>query len=187
MKTLYTIVAVLCIQLISAQESGKFRMDVDAFYAIPSDASGVGLTLEPKFNIADNMSVGLRISNAFISHNGSPFGNNILFGIDEYGADNEFVDGYESFITAVGGTFDYYFDELTGSSFTPFAGAGAQYVLISGDYDESSNLSAMVRAGFEVRKFRFSVDYNILPSTTLGVSNSYIGIHLGVFIGGGKW
>jgi outer membrane protein W len=157
MRKFYIIIAFTCIQFINAQESGKFRMDIDAFYALASRGNGFGLALEPKFNIADNMNVGLRISSAYIARDGSPFKNALIYGYDE---NYDFVESTETVSASVGGTFDYYFDELTGSSFTPFAGAGIMYTIVSNDYDDSSHIGGMVRAGLEVGKFRFSAEYN---------------------------
>lgn len=54
----------------------------------------------------------------------------------------------------------------------------------------------MVRAGFEVGKFRMGAEYNVVPASDynivagnkLGsVRNSYLGISIGFFIGGGYW
>lgn len=185
MRKFFIIIAFTCIQFINAQESGKFRMDIDAFYALASEGNGFGLALEPKFNIADNMNVGLRISTAFIARDGSPFNTGLIYPYENY----DYVESNETVSASVGGTFDYYFDELTGSSFTPFAGAGIMYTIVSSDFDETSHLGGMVRAGFEVGKFRFSADYNIIPASdaSYAYTNSYIGINVGVFIGGGKW
>ncbi|HKZ67528.1 MAG TPA: hypothetical protein VJ111_14275, partial [Chitinophagaceae bacterium] len=60
-----------------------------------------------------------------------------------------------------------------------------------------SKFGGMIRGGIEVSHFRFGLEYNIVPKTTftgynnsgdeaeLTSKNSYIGIKLGVCIGGG--
>ncbi len=48
-----------------AQEQGKFRVGLDLGYTIPSSGGGGFLFyLEPKYNIRDNMNIGLRIGGA---------------------------------------------------------------------------------------------------------------------------
>jgi len=107
----------------------------------------------------------------------------------------------------LGLTFDYYF--LTGGKFVPFIGGGIGYYGFSNvEVDSGTNvpddavldatmaIAPMIRGGFEFRKFRLSLDYNILPSSELvniqnqrigTVANSYLGFTLGFYVGGGKW
>jgi hypothetical protein len=56
----------------------------------------------------------------------------------------------------------------------------------------------MTRAGFEMSHFRFAVEYNIVPSSKLNgydmngnpaeitSPNSYLGVKIGAFFGGGR-
>lgn len=55
-------------QLTVAQQAGRFRMGLDLGPAIP-DGGGIGalFSLEPKINIANNMSVGLRFGVAALA------------------------------------------------------------------------------------------------------------------------
>jgi outer membrane protein X len=104
-------------------------------------------------------------------------------------------------------TGDYYFTQNT---VRPFAGAGVGiYSLAAASANSSGDISAtasasskfgeMVRAGVEISHFRFGLEYNIVPNTTLEevntstgtkttytTKNGYLGIKLGICIGGGR-
>jgi outer membrane protein X len=177
-----------------SQKEGGFRVGLDVGYAIPSNGGGgVRSSIEPKYNIKDNMNVGLRIGAAAmvrdINNNGNTQSANIS------------VNG--SYI----GTYDFYFND-SGKSFVPYVGSGVGYFSIanvevnSGNtndqigLDASGKLGGLVRAGFEWGKFRMGLEYNLVPKSNLKnfngdnvgtISNSYLGIHLGFFVGGGKW
>ncbi len=191
-----------------AQEKGKFRFGIDIGYASlneADDGGGFVYYFEPKYNITKNMNVGIRCGGAFLAK-ATENRNNELNGR------LSFIDiGINSSIL---GTFDYYFNKGN-SSFAPFIGAGAGVGFVSNteidfeifDLDEEDNntneeiegefvFGGMIRAGFEWSKFRLSLDYNITPDTALenldgkrvGTSkNSYLGITLGFYLGGGKW
>jgi len=49
----------------------------------------------------------------------------------------------------------------------------------------------MVRGGVELGKFRAALEYNILPKSNLligqSINNSYVGLSLGFYFGGGRW
>lgn len=178
-----------------AQEEGKVRVSLDLGYAIPAaGGGGLALYLEPMYNIKDNMSVGLRIGSAALIKEVEFSDGGIAEG--ELGANGSYM-----------ATFDYHFNGA-GSSFVPFIGAGLGYVAVanvsfdtdlSGTGDEISadgKFGGMIRGGFELGKFRVGLDYNLIPKSDLvnldgedvGVSkNSYFGISLGFFVGGGKW
>lgn len=181
--------------LLLAQESGKFRVGIDMGPAIPQGGGlGFGFYLEPKYNLNERMNIGIRYGGAVTLRN------------------IELSQGSSDVRAEIGGTgtlgltFDYYF--LTGSKFVPFVGGGIGYYgfanveIDSNDVPDDSALDTsmavapMVRAGFEFRKFRLSLDYNILPSSALvnaqnqrigTVANSYLGFTLGFYVGGGKW
>ena len=62
--------------------------------------------------------------------------------------------------------------------------------------DATGKLGGLIRGGFEWGKFRMGLEYNLVPKSTLQnmygaevgtVTNSYLGIHLGFYVGGGKW
>jgi outer membrane protein X len=100
-------------------------------------------------------------------------------------------------------TGDYYFND--NYSFRPFAGAGAGLFTIAAAEVTSSTeavgasrkFGGLLRAGFEASHFRLGIEYNLVPNTTFNgfdyngepakvtSKNSYIGLKLGVCIGGG--
>ncbi|MDG3583447.1 outer membrane beta-barrel protein [Galbibacter pacificus] len=176
-----------------AQEKGKFRVGLDIGYAAASGGGGMLFDIEPKYNIADNMNVGLRIAGAATAR-------------DVNGKDAK-VSTSSSYL----GTYDYYFHNGS-SSFAPFLGAGVGYYGLSSigfdnsdaEIDVSGKFGGMVRGGFEVGKFRLGLEYNIIPKTksegfsitddgssvevgSVEIKNSYFGVSVGFYFGGGKW
>lgn len=181
----------------NAQEKGKFRVGLDLGYTVPtSGGGGILFYLEPKYNIQDNMNIGLRIGGAVMVRDLVYYSN----------TDN--VSGKVAINGSYVLTYDYYF-KTVGSNFAPFVGAGLGWVTFASlevdstnDPDDYGGLSAqtafapVLRAGFEARKFRLSLDYNFVPKSELVNSqgavigetgNSYLGIALGFYVGGGKW
>ncbi len=176
-----------------AQKEGGFRVGLDLGVVPTNGGGGVMFSLEPKYNIKDNMNVGLRIGIAAIVRD-----------INDSGATTSAkVAANGSYVA----TYDYYFNGA-GKSFVPYIGAGAGYYSIANvefdDTDNSDNvmvdatgkMGGLVRGGFEWGKFRMGLEYNLVPESTLQdingnnqgtVANSYVGIHLGFFVGGGKW
>lgn len=202
-KIFYAVIVVICMtQWSNAQEQGKFRVGLDLGYAIPDGGGGILVALEPKYNIGDNMNVGLRFESAVLAKNvilpqNSEFGVNSLE--SELAASSSFL-----------GTFDYYFNSGN-SSFAPFLGAGIGYSTLAnlevdiaqvpglepiGDEDTvdevevDGKFGGLIRAGFEAGKFRLAATYNLIGKSDLDgaeTKNSYIGISLGFYLGGGKW
>lgn len=181
----------------NAQEKGKFRVGLDLGFTVPSSGGGGMLFyLEPKYNIQDNMNIGLRIGGAAMVRDLVYFSN----------TDN--ASGKLSINASYVLTYDYYF-KSKGSNFAPFVGAGLGWMAFASfevdstvDPDDYGSLSAnsafapVLRAGFEASKFRLSLDYNFIPKSDLvnlqgnviGESgNAYLGVALGFYIGGGKW
>lgn len=176
-----------------AQNEGSFRVGLDLGIVPSNGGGGVLLSLEPKYNIKDNMNVGLRIGIAAIVRD-----------VNDSGATtNAKASANGSYVA----TYDYYFN-ASGESFVPFVGAGTGYYSIANvEFDDtnsandvivdaSGKVGALVRGGFEWGKFRMGVEYNLVPKSTLQdingnnkgiVANSYVGIHLGFYVGGGKW
>lgn len=178
-----------------SQAEGKFRVGLDFGYATPlkDGAGGPSFSIEPKYNIKDNMSVGLRIGGVAIARDVKSSGQTIDCKLS---ANGNYV-----------GTLDYYFNG-SGKSFVPYVGAGIGYYSIANielkdttsinkkEVKGEGKIGGLLRIGFEWTKFRMGVEYNIVPKSdmkdTAGVnlgtvSNSYFGIHAGFFIGGGKW
>ncbi|WP_300978100.1 hypothetical protein [Flavobacterium sp.] len=193
-KIILTGLAVFAFTFANAQEKGKFRVGLDLGYTIPSNGGGgILISLEPKYNIADNMNVGLRIGSAAMVRD---IETNSISSSAKISANGSYV-----------GTYDYYFNG-SGKSFVPYVGAGAGYYSIANvEFDTNNNndaigldangkMGGLLRAGFEWGKFRMGLEYNLVPKSTLQningdkvgtISNSYLGIHLGFYVGGGKW
>jgi hypothetical protein len=176
-----------------AQKEGGFRVGLDLGVVPTNGGGGVLFSLEPKYNIKDNMNVGLRIGIAAIVRDINDSGSTTSAKVAANG----------SYVA----TYDYYFNGA-GKSFVPYIGAGAGYYSIANvefdDTDNSDNvmvdatgkMGGLVRGGFEWGKFRMGLEYNLVPESTLQdingnnqgtVANSYVGIHLGFYVGGGKW
>ena len=193
-KIILTFAAVCAFASSYAQKEGSFRVGLDLGYTIPSNGGGgILLSLEPKYNIKDNMNVGLRIGSAAMIRD---IENNGQSSTAKISANGSYV-----------GTYDYYFNG-SGKSFVPYVGAGAGYYTIANvEFDTDANndeigldangkMGGLFRAGFEWGKFRMGLEYNLVPKSTLQdingdnvgtISNSYLGIHLGFYVGGGKW
>ncbi|HWS61071.1 MAG TPA: hypothetical protein VN182_09090 [Flavobacterium sp.] len=176
-----------------SQEKGRFRVGLDLGY-VPTGGGGGGLfSLEGKYNLTNNMNVGLRFCSAGIARNIETNSG------QEINAD---ISGIGSFV----GTYDYYF-HIGSMSLVPFVGAGIGYYSIANVEAEGSSytsnvettgeMGGLIRGGIEWGKFRFGLEYNIVPDSNLQdiygnvtdatVANSYFGITIGFYLGGGKW
>jgi len=186
-KVYYAFLFLLLIgQFSNAQEAGKFRVGLDLGYAIPDGGGGVLIAVEPKYNVSDNMNIGLRFESAALAKN--------------------ITDGALSLeaeltsSTLIAGTFDYYFTSGS-SSFAPFLGAGVGYSSLgslsasfdgnaSPEVDVDGKFGGLIRGGFEIGKVRLAATYNLIGASeveTSEIKNSYIGISFGFYFGGGKW
>ncbi|WP_194974132.1 hypothetical protein [Aquiflexum lacus] len=200
MKNVIVVLAVLIFGFTftaNGQEKGKFRVGLDLGYTVPM-AGGGGLLyyLEPKYNIRENMNIGLRIGGATMLRD-IVYSSNTNAGSAKISVNISYVL-----------TYDYYF-KTEGSSFAPFVGGGIGWMRFASlDWETTadpedfgflgtrSTIAPVLRAGFEAAKFRFSLDYNIVPKSDLVNSqgtvigetgNAYLGIAIGFYVGGGKW
>jgi hypothetical protein len=176
-------------------ELKPFKVDVSLGYAIPGGdgaKGGILFAVEPKYAVMNTVAVGLRMEGAIVAR---------FSGYDLDGnVNNASVKASGSYLL----TGDYYF--MKSYSFRPFAGVGlglfslasAEVNSSSEGVSSSSKFGEMVRIGMEMSHFRIGFEYNIVPTTTftgfdnsgdpatLKSKNSYIGIKLGVCIGGGR-
>ena len=181
-----------------AQEFKPFKVNVSVGAAIPSGGGGVLFAVEPKYGISDQFDLGLRLEGAGMARNVVVNGNSTS-------GDAKFAGSYLL-------TGNYM---LSTENFRPFIGIGAGLfgvgstgvVVNSGGQDYNGTISAgnvfggMARVGFKSGHFVLGVEYNLVPNTSsivyddqgvnkLGTSveskNSYVGIKLGVDIGGGR-
>ena len=196
-KIILSVLVILAFAHGYSQEKGKFRVGLD-FGFVPAGGGGGGLfSIEPKFNIKDNMNVGLRFGGAAVVRDLVYAENNAEFTAKVAG------------IGSLVGTYDYYFHK-SGSSFAPYVGGGFGYYSLANvevddaDVDQNQTLDpavsgvfgGLIRGGFEWAGFRMGLEYNFIPDSDIedvdGVvkgtaKNAYLGIHIGFFVGGGKW
>jgi len=179
---------------VNAQDDLKpFKVDLSVGYAIPGGSgskSGVLFAIEPKYSVNSLVTLGLRMEAAVVAR-----------GYNGWDGENGDVD-----VKASGSyllTGDHYFSD--NYSFRPYAGIGAGIFTIAaasvsddGDAvagEAGSKFGGMLRAGFEAGHFRLGAEYNLVPESQLQdingggditSKNGYIGIKIGVCIGGGR-
>lgn len=160
----------------------KWRFEGMMGYARPSgpgNKAGVLLSFEPKYNVTNQLSVGLRneltaMARGYVDVNGNSFSG-------KAGA------GLSFFVTG-----DYFF---TNSLVRPFAGAGAGiYNLFQAEVNTSGNQvvnlpavtkpGLMLRTGVDLWHLRAAIEYNMVGKTG-AVNNNYLGLKIGIVIGGG--
>lgn len=177
MKNLLLLITIITLSFNStAQEKDKFRFGIDLGYVSANGGGGLLFDMEPKFNITDNSNIGIRIGVAASASD--------LEGTVDLDANANIL-----------GTYDYYFNG--NKSFVPFLGGGLGVFILGGsddiNYDgfAGSQIGGMIRGGVELSKFRFALEYNIIPKSDLAIGqsikNSYFGASVGFYLGGGKW
>jgi len=171
-----------------------FKVDISLGYAMPGGSGakgGILLAVEPKYAVMSQLAIGLRMEAAVIAR---------FSGYDADGYPTKTnVKAAASYLA----TGDYYF--TNNYSFRPFAGAGAGiFSLAAAEVNSNeeaisggTKFGGMIRGGIELTHFRLGVEYNIVPTTkfsgfdnngnpaTVTSKNNYLGIKLGVCIGGG--
>lgn len=156
-----------------------FKVDVTAGYAHLMDAGaavnfGLNLSVEPKYNITDNIAAGLKVEGA------------LFFTADD-------VDASLLTITSYSLTGEY----LVGTGkVRPYLGLAIglyKPTFYLTDLDDEiyklsfdNTLGFAPRAGFQFGKFRLGAEYNIVKDNSLDIDYSYLSIKMGVAIGGGK-
>lgn len=201
-KSLFCFALVLFSLSSFAQEKGKIRVGLSPGLSITNSSVGFGGDIDFRYNIMDNLNVGLKYGAALQVKD---------LVIDELTPKASLTAcGISSFLA----TSDYYFNKGT-SMFAPFlgGGVGVYNVLNIGVTANSSiapsiptNLSVfqpvtrfggLLRGGFESGHFRMGLEYYIVPktnvvdlvtSTPMGrTNNSYLNFFLGFYFGGGHW
>jgi len=187
MRKVILLLLMIISNYVFAQEANKFRFGINTGLIFQNGSTGGVGEIEPKFNITDELNIGLKIGSAFI--------NKTYDKTYDLQTVNTVVQPYLLL------TVNKYFD-VTNSKFIPFVGAGLGYVSIS-EYEDDiyiqpkSGLGGMAQGGFEFGKFRFALEYNFFPkslaadsyssNTIYNLKNSYFGLNIGVVFGGGKW
>jgi hypothetical protein len=190
--------AAFCLFSANAQDEvdfKPFKVELASGYAIPSGNGAKGgliMSFEAKYGVTNNVSVGLKLESATMIR----------------GYESSSSSSATEFELKSSGCYlltgDYYFSNKY--SFRPFAGVGVgMFALVGGSHlnsfttptDQIFKFGEMIRAGFESGHFRLGVEYSLVPqndlmysdgsSNTIKVTskNNYIGIKLGVVIGGG--
>jgi outer membrane protein X len=189
MKNLFLAPLLLCALSTYAQTFKPFKVNVSVGYAVPGGSgskSGFLFAVEPKYALDDNLTLGLRIEEAALLRAAN----------DGTNADAKLNGSYVA-------TGDYYFNT---NPFRPFVGAGLGLYSVTGaaalndgttaDFS-GTKFGGFPRVGFEYGHLRFALEYNLVAKTSVtdqlaggsstgSINNSYLGIKLGVCIGGGR-
>lgn len=185
-KILHICLLILVILPLSAQEEYRpFKMDVGVLLgeANKHDIGLVAPYIEPKYNINNHFTVGLRLEYTFYSKE------NFI----DYDPNNEYWTGVDAagwnFSTLLTG--DYYFND---HYVRPFVGGGAglYYMYVAKEYSylgnpEKNHIMAfgyMPRVGVNVGQFRISCEYNFILTDEINLN--YMSLKIGYEIGGGK-
>ncbi len=159
-----------------------FKVQADIGYARPAGngvKAGVLLALEPKVNISDRVSVGLRSEATAMARGG-------------YRINNLSADGEAGLGIAIIPTIDYYF---TNRLVRPFIGGGAgvyNFVSVQGSTSNNGSvtipavtkLGGMLRTGVEIWHVRAGFHYNLVGKSG-SINNSYYSFTIGLVFGGG--
>jgi hypothetical protein len=189
--TVLAVILLTATATLYAQDYKKFRVGIGLGYAMPSgegSKGGVMLDyLEPGYRLNDNILVNLRMGLAVVARGTTTATN------------------YDIDVAAIGSyslNGQYYF---TDEGFRPYAGLGLGLfslaaVSASGDANGNSTTGDVSvsqskfgfypRIGFDAGHFTLNIDYNIVPTTTgadgTKFKNSYLGIRIGGYFGGGR-
>ncbi len=164
--TLITVFAINAVASAQAESYRAFKVDVMGGYASPSGAGlngGLTMSIEPKYNLTDNIAVGIQLGTS-------------IFSTDIAGAS---ISGFGNY-SLVG---EYYLGE---STVRPFAGLAAGIysggsVSIGGQTATGgSNFGFAPRVGVQLGHFRVAAEYNLVKDS------NFLALKLGFTIGGGS-
>jgi outer membrane protein W len=136
--------------------------------------------LEPGYRVTDQILANLRIEGAVIAR-GSATETEIsldIAALGSYTLNGQYYFNNNNFRPYVGVGFGMF--SLAAASVDVSAGGGSQEVVAS-----ANKIGFYPRVGFDAGHFTVNLDYNIVPETA-GIKNSYLGIRIGGFFGGGK-
>lgn len=181
--TLLLILLYVCKAEAQSAQYKPFEVDLGIVIAFPVNNDlklGIGAYIEPKYNIHDNVALGLKAE--FVA----------IYSKVAAEINGEEIDINVSGITSIVATSDYYF---TTDVLRPFVGVGAGVYLL-GDikYEDNvlskehigSRFGFMPRVGVVAGHFRLALEYNVIAGLTDLNERSYFGLKLGFEIGGGK-
>ncbi|HYG00845.1 MAG TPA: outer membrane beta-barrel protein [Chryseosolibacter sp.] len=187
-SVLFLAVIMLTSSVLKAQdEFKKFRVGIGLGYAMASgkgSSGGVLFDIEPGYRITDQILVNLRYENAVIVR-GSATETEVdldAAGIGSYTLNGQYYFGSDMFRPYVGLGFGLY--SLAAISVNAGSTGGGA------DVSAENKFGVYPRVGFDFRHFTMNLDYNIIPNTTgeagTEFKNSYIGIRIGGYFGGGR-
>ena len=173
-KVLLTLITVFTINAVAsaqAENYGAFKVDVMLGYANPSAGlvkGGLTFSIEPKYNLTDNIAVGVQLGSTLLASDAAGIG---ILGLNNYSL-----------------TGEYYFTE---NKLRPFAGIAAGLyapadveVTINGQTNKipggDSRFGFAPRAGIQLGHFRLAAEYNLVKDS------NFLSIKLGATIGGGS-
>lgn len=179
----------------AAQEYKPFKVNLSLGIArslTPGISLGVLLATEPRYSLSDRIDLGLRLEWALIARGVVSRGATVTGSVGAYGsylATGTYFFGSDRVRPFVGVGAGAYTISSTGT-LVVFDGQSPQDVTLLGE----TKFGGLIRAGIKAGHFVASLDYNIVPvsSTTLSNNtlveskNAYLGIKLGVDIGGGR-
>ena len=200
-KAIYVMLLLVVFTGLRAQQQGKVRAGFNAGVDVPNAGVGLGGGIDVRYNIKDNINVGLKFA-------GDAMAKNIY--VDESTLTASVTAGavYSTLVTG-----DYYFSKGE-SIFAPFVGGGFGFykianvkATVTGDqvpepptdftnYTPDTKFGALIRGGFELGHVRLGLEYNIIPKSSVYevsdgsvglASNSFLKLSLGFYLGGGKW
>lgn len=190
----------LCFSLfnLEAQEKNNIKLGLETGFLLISESENLGLfiNIEPKIRVSESAFIGLRSGITLNSHVFE------IYDTTQFNINKEHDNAIISFIP----TIDYYFYENT---YCPYIGFGVSINISSYPYDVyqidrlnsieavvagrvNKRIGLLLRGGFEKKKFRLGLEYNIIPKGEIEVqdrriigqiSNSYLGISVGFIFG----
>jgi outer membrane protein W len=174
------------------REYKSFKVGLGLGYAVPGKGNGSGggalLYLEPAYRACDEVSIGLRLESAII-----------VRGVQ--GVTDNDVAGDASSNVSYTLNGQYYFNN---NNVRPFIGAGGglfslaavKFNSASGNTPGLDEVGAQTvfgfypRVGIDAGHFNLTLDYNIVPPSSVPgggqVKNNYLGIRAGLSLGGGR-
>ena len=183
-----------------AQDSTRvfkpFKVGIGVGYAVPGGGRGAGggalVYLEPAYRASDFVQIGLRLESAFF-----------VRGIRGVNGNND-VSGDAAANLSYTLNAQFYFTDKSevrgfiGGGLGLYTLAAQKFVTVDGGNNTyTSNIGAETAFGFYPRigvdagHFNLTLDYNVIPSTSVPgggtVRNNYLGIRLGLSLGGGQY
>lgn len=158
----------------------SFKVDVTAGYAHWMDGGtaaisfGLNLSVEPKYNITDNIAAGFKLEGALFF--ASDDDDASLLTMTSYSLTGEYLFGtgkVRPYLGVAAGLYKptFYLTDLEDEIYK---------------FSLDNTLGFAPRAGFQFGKFRLGTEFNIVKDNSLDIDYSYLTIKMGATIGGGR-